>query len=143
MVDKYIKSNICALPWTGLEVGVNGGAAPCCLYKGQVPDVKVYKNNLKDIQKSQYMENLRQQFKNGERHGQGTYTYTNGSKYAGEFKRASVVSFPPPTPVGVANIGECDGGLSLRTLRGRLIYYQTRNSINLNGLSETSRNSQH
>jgi hypothetical protein len=67
MVDKYIKSNICALPWTGLEVGVNGGAAPCCLYKGQVPDVKVYKNNLKDIQKSQYMENLRQQFKNGER----------------------------------------------------------------------------
>ena len=26
MVDKYIKSNICPLPWTHLEVDVNGGA---------------------------------------------------------------------------------------------------------------------
>ena len=41
MVDKYIKSNICPLPWTSLEVGVNGGAAPCCLYKGNIPNVKV------------------------------------------------------------------------------------------------------
>ena len=67
MVDKYIKSNICPLPWTSLEIGVNGGAAPCCLYKGQVPNVKVYKTNLKAIQQSQYMEDLRTQFKNGEK----------------------------------------------------------------------------
>ena len=67
MGDKYIKSNICPLPWTSLEIGVNGGAAPCCLYKGQVPDVKVYKTNLKAIQQSQYMEDLRTQFKNGEK----------------------------------------------------------------------------
>ena len=52
MVDKYIKSNICPLPWTGLEVGVNGGAAPCCLYKGQVPNVKVYETDLKEIEAS-------------------------------------------------------------------------------------------
>ena len=67
MVDKYIKSNICPLPWTSLEVGVNGGAAPCCLYKGQVPNVKVYKTDLKVIQQSQYMEDLRTQFRNGEK----------------------------------------------------------------------------
>ena len=67
MVDKYIKSNICPLPWTSLEVGVNGGAAPCCLYKGQVPNVKVYKTDLKVIQQSQYMEDLRIQFRNGEK----------------------------------------------------------------------------
>ena len=67
MVDKYIKSNICPLPWTGLEVGVNGGAAPCCLYKGQVPNVKVYETSLKEIQKSQYMEDLRTKFRNGEK----------------------------------------------------------------------------
>ena len=67
MVERYIKSNICPLPWTSLEIGVNGGAAPCCLYKGQVPDVKVYKTNLKAIQQSQYMEDLRTQFKNGEK----------------------------------------------------------------------------
>ena len=67
MVDKYIKSNICPLPWTHLEVDVNGGASPCCLYKGSVPDVKVYQTGLKRIQKHQYMEDLRTKFRKGER----------------------------------------------------------------------------
>jgi len=67
MVDKYIKSNICPLPWTHLEVDVNGGASPCCLYKGNIPDVKVYETDLKTIQKNEYMEKLRQKFKDGER----------------------------------------------------------------------------
>ena len=68
MVDKYIKSNICPLPWTSLEVGVNGGASPCCLYKGgQVPNTKVYNTDLRQIQKSKHMEDLREKFRNGER----------------------------------------------------------------------------
>ena len=67
MVDKYIKSNICPLPWTHLEVDVNGGASPCCLYKGQIPDVKVYKQGLNEIQNTEYMAKLREQFRNGER----------------------------------------------------------------------------
>ena len=67
MVDKYIKSNICPLPWTHLEVDVNGGASPCCLYKGNIPDVKVYETDLKTIQKHEYMEKLRQEFSNGKK----------------------------------------------------------------------------
>jgi len=67
MVEKYIKSNVCPLPWTHLEVDVNGGASPCCLYKGSVPNVKVYETSLKTIQKDPYMEKLRQQFKDGKR----------------------------------------------------------------------------
>ena len=67
MVDKYIKSNVCPLPWTHLEIDVNGGASPCCLYKGNIPNVKVYEQSLKTIQKNEYMERLRQKFKNGER----------------------------------------------------------------------------
>ena len=67
MVDKYIKSNVCPLPWTHLEVDVNGGASPCCLYKGSVPGVKVYEQSLKSIQDTEYMEKLREQFRNGER----------------------------------------------------------------------------
>ena len=67
MVEKYIKSNICPLPWNHLEVDVNGGASPCCLYKGSIPNVKVYETKLKDIQNSDYMQNLRQQFKDGKR----------------------------------------------------------------------------
>ncbi len=67
MVEKYLKSNVCPLPWTHLEVDVNGGASPCCLYKGSVPNVKVYETSLKTIQKDSYMQNLRQQFKDGKR----------------------------------------------------------------------------
>ena len=67
MVERYLKTNVCPLPWTHLEVDVNGGASPCCLYKGSVPDVKVYNESLKNIQKHQYMNNLRQQFKDGKR----------------------------------------------------------------------------
>ena len=36
-----------------------------CLYKGSIPNVKVYETDLKKIQNSEYMENLRQQFKDG------------------------------------------------------------------------------
>jgi organic radical activating enzyme len=67
MVERYIKSNVCPLPWTHLEVDVNGGASPCCLYKGSVPDVKVYKQSLTSIQQTEYMKNLRQQFHDGKR----------------------------------------------------------------------------
>ena len=28
MVEKYLKTNVCPLPWTHLEVDVNGGASP-------------------------------------------------------------------------------------------------------------------
>ena len=55
------------MPWTHLEVDVNGGASPCCLYKGNIPDVKVYRQSLSSIQKHQYMDKLRNQFRNGER----------------------------------------------------------------------------
>jgi hypothetical protein len=55
------------LPWTHLEVDVNGGASPCCLYKGNIPDVKAYRQSLSSIQKHQYMDTLRNQFRNGER----------------------------------------------------------------------------
>ena len=67
MVERYLKTNICPLPWNSLEIDVNGGASPCCLYKGSIPNVKVYNTDLKSIQKSQYMEDLRTQFRNGEK----------------------------------------------------------------------------
>ena len=67
MVDKYLKTNVCPLPWTHLEIDVNGGASPCCLYKGSIEDYKVYHTDLKTIQNSQYMEDLRTKFSKNER----------------------------------------------------------------------------
>ena len=66
-MEKYIKTNVCPLPWTHLEVDVNGGASPCCLYKGSIPDVKVYNQSLTSIQRHEYMEKLRTQFRKGDR----------------------------------------------------------------------------
>ena len=66
-MEKYLKGNLCVLPWTHLEIDVNGSASPCCLYKGNIDQYKVYDMDLKTIQKSEYMEKLREQFKNGER----------------------------------------------------------------------------
>ena len=67
MVEKYLNTNVCPLPWTHLEIDVNGGASPCCLYKGSIENYKVYETDLKTIQNSQYMQNLREQFTKGER----------------------------------------------------------------------------
>ena len=67
MVEKYLKSNVCPLPWTHLEIDVNGGASPCCLYKGSIENYKVYNTDLKTIQNSQYMDKLREKFSKGER----------------------------------------------------------------------------
>ena len=66
-MEKYIKTNVRPLPWTHLEVDVNGGASPCCLYKGSIPDVKVYNQSLTSIQKHEYMEKLRTRFRKGDR----------------------------------------------------------------------------
>ena len=67
MVERYLKSNVCPLPWTHLEVDVNGSASPCCLYKGTIENYKVYETDLKSIQNSDYMQGLRKQFRDGER----------------------------------------------------------------------------
>ena len=67
MVERYIKSNICPLPWNHLEIDVNGGASPCCLYKGSIDNYKVYETDLKTIQNSEYMEKLRQECKDGKK----------------------------------------------------------------------------
>jgi len=67
MVEKYLKTNICSLPWNGIEISPDGGAKPCCLYREAIPDVKVYNNSLEEIQNHSYMKELRQKFLNGER----------------------------------------------------------------------------
>ena len=58
---------MCVLPWTHLEVDVNGSASPCCLYRGEIADYKVYRDTLDTIQNSEYMNELRTQFRQGGR----------------------------------------------------------------------------
>ena len=72
MVDKYINSNLCHLPWTSLETTATGNYRPCCLYNGEITDHNNHKfttveNTIKEVQNSNFMRNLRQQFLDGKK----------------------------------------------------------------------------
>lgn len=68
--EKYF----CSIPWTGFSNEPDGKAQPCCLYKGYILDknnqpMYVQKYSVNEILKSDYMKNLRDQFRRGEKPG--------------------------------------------------------------------------
>ena len=72
MVEQYIKSNICHLPWTGIETRPNGEYQPCCLYREQLTDPAGKKYNTKEhsiteVMNCKAMEDLRKQFLDGQK----------------------------------------------------------------------------
>ena len=72
MVDKYIKSNLCMIPWTSIETSPVGYYRPCCLYRENLSDDsgKYYttsKNSIQEVMNSKFMKNLRTEFKKGSR----------------------------------------------------------------------------
>jgi len=63
---------ICMLPWISIEASPVGTARPCCLAKDEItkPDGTPYKlteSTLEEIYNSEYMQNLREEFRNGEK----------------------------------------------------------------------------
>ena len=71
-MDKYIKGNICHLPWTGLETRPDGRYKPCCLYREELKDdsgknYNTIDHSITEVMNSNEMENLRKQFLNGEK----------------------------------------------------------------------------
>lgn len=64
--------NLCALPWVGFSNDPNGTVRPCCIYKEHILDKDnkpfyIQKTKVQEIFHSNYMENLREQFKNGDK----------------------------------------------------------------------------
>jgi MoaA/NifB/PqqE/SkfB family radical SAM enzyme len=60
-------NKFCVLPWISLETSPIGTVRPCCLYDGEVQNSQsvkfdLNKDNLKDIQNSEYMHQLRGKF---------------------------------------------------------------------------------
>ena len=68
MSNNPAPENLCMIPWMGFSNNPNGVAQPCCIYKGNIKDelgndLYVQKNSVKDIFASDYMNNLRQAFR--------------------------------------------------------------------------------
>jgi MoaA/NifB/PqqE/SkfB family radical SAM enzyme len=60
------------LPWISIETSPIGTARPCCLAREEITDnhgnkFDLNKDNLETIYKSQYMQNLREQFREGQK----------------------------------------------------------------------------
>jgi MoaA/NifB/PqqE/SkfB family radical SAM enzyme len=60
----------CKLPWTGFSNDPDGKARPCCLYKDYIKNddgevMYVQSSTVKEIFTSNYMKNLRQEFRDG------------------------------------------------------------------------------
>jgi MoaA/NifB/PqqE/SkfB family radical SAM enzyme len=67
-----LPKTICMLPWVSIETSPIGTARPCCLAIDEItkPDGTKYdlnETNLTEIYKSKYMQQLRQQFRQGEK----------------------------------------------------------------------------
>lgn len=71
-MDKYLKSNLCHIPWSGIEARPNGTYKPCCVYKYTIKDAEgreltTMNHDIGQAQNSADMDRLRQEFKEGKR----------------------------------------------------------------------------
>jgi len=67
-----LPDSICMLPWISIEASPMGTARPCCLAQEEITDVhgekiQLRENTLQDAYQSEYMQDLRRQFRAGER----------------------------------------------------------------------------
>lgn len=62
-----LPDTICMLPWVSIETSPMGTARPCCLAREEITGIDLIEHTLEDAYKSKYMQNLRQQFRQGQR----------------------------------------------------------------------------
>ena len=64
--------SLCYMPWAGVSNNPDGTVRPCCLYRDTIKDnegkdMYVQEHSLKDLFASDYMKNVRDKFRKGER----------------------------------------------------------------------------
>lgn len=62
-----LPKTICMLPWVSIESSPTGTARPCCLAREEITGIDLRTHTLEQAYKSEYMQNLRQQFRAGEK----------------------------------------------------------------------------
>ena len=74
-VDNFVSKNFCPLPWMHLEVSNLGQIRPCCIHNRSAGHIM--NTTLSEAFNSDYMNNLRDQFRAGERPGECQTCWTN------------------------------------------------------------------
>jgi len=62
-----LPDTICMLPWISIEASPMGTARPCCLAREDIAGIDLRVNTAEQAYKSEYMQDLRQQFRRGEK----------------------------------------------------------------------------
>jgi MoaA/NifB/PqqE/SkfB family radical SAM enzyme len=62
-----LPNSICMLPWISIEASPMGTARPCCLAREDITSIDLRRHTLQDAYTSEYMQNLRRQFRRGEK----------------------------------------------------------------------------
>jgi len=62
-----LPNTICMLPWISIESSPTGTSRPCCLAREEITGIDLRMHTLEDAYKSDYMQNLRRQFRAGEK----------------------------------------------------------------------------
>ena len=60
-----LPDTICMLPWVSIEASPTGTARPCCLAREEIPGINLRENTLEEAYTSEYMQDLRKQFRSG------------------------------------------------------------------------------
>lgn len=61
-----LPDTICMLPWISIETSPMGTARPCCLARENITGIDLRTHTLEEAYKSEYMQDLRRQFRQGE-----------------------------------------------------------------------------
>ena len=62
-----LPESICMLPWISIEASPMGTARPCCLAREDITGIDLRTHSLQDAYKSEYMQQMRQQMRAGEK----------------------------------------------------------------------------
>lgn len=88
-----ISKTFCPLPWFSVETSPNGSYKPCCVYTESVPKVHTTNNTIEEAMYSEYMSNLRDRFRKGERPEQCRHCWAEEDSGKTSKRQYSIIKF--------------------------------------------------
>lgn len=85
--------NFCPLPWFSLEASPNGTYKPCCVYTESIPKLHAGTTPITTAQNSEYMQNLRDQFRNDQRPEQCRHCWAEEDSGKTSKRQYSIIKF--------------------------------------------------